>query len=387
MKKINNSHLPLYRDAGFNLKNTEIAKKAFISELSHPVEPENYIYGRYRNPTVVATEKQLADLEDSKWSLLTSSGMAAIDLALSVFQAGDDTGTWLFFSEIYGGTNSYIDLILKKKRSVDCQRFNTENGTYDLNKLEKVLDEMKPKLIYFEAVSNPMLIVADVYGIIKAAKKRGIKIIIDNTFATPYLWKPLIDGADLVIHSVTKYLAGHGNLTAGVVCGNDNNLLQEAIEYRKWTGNIISPDDAYRLSDYLKTFKIRIGKHCENAFKLAQFLEKHPKIEKIHYPGLKSHSTYKEALNLFKNKGYGGMICFDIYGENYDIKKENCNRFIDKLSKDIPLVPTLGDADTILLPVEPVWGEKYPFPGMIRLSVGIENFDYLENLLSDALNF
>ncbi len=386
MKKVNNFHVPVYRDAGFNLKNTEITACSFESELDHPHEPENYIYGRYRNPTVVAVEKQIAELEESHWSILTSSGMAAIDLALSLFQKGEDTGTWLFFSEIYGGTNSFIDLILTKRRGIDVQRFNSEGGKYNLSKLEQVLDELQPKLIYFEAVSNPMLIVADVHEIIKLAKKRGIKIIIDNTFATPMLWKPLHDGADLVIHSVTKYLAGHGNLTAGVVCGSNSELMKEAIEYRKWAGNIISPDDASRLTDYLKTFKIRFQKHCDNAIKLAEFFEKHPKIEKVHYPGLETHSTYNEACKLFKDKGFGGVICFDLAGENNEEKKKNCDVFIKNLEETVPLVPSLGEADTILLPVEAVWGHKYPFPGMIRLSVGIEEYHVLEEIFEEALN-
>lgn len=385
-KNINSIQTPVYREAGFYLKDIETTKKAFAEEINHPHEPENYIYSRYRNPTVVSVEKKLSELEGSEWALVTQSGMAAIDLALSVYQKADKTGKWLFFSEIYGGTNSFIETVLKRRRGLDIEHFYAKDGEYELAELEALLDTLKPKLIYFEAVSNPMVIVADVKAIIKLAKDRGIKIIIDNTFATPYLWKPLEDGADLVIHSATKYLAGHGNITAGVVCGNDVPLMKEAIEYRKWVGHMLSPDDAYRLETQLKTFELRFKQHCYNAMKLAQLLEKHPKVEKVHYPGLESHSTHIIGKELFNDKGYGGMITFDLAGQTKEEKAQACESFITATQETIPLVPTLGEAETILLPVEAVWGQKYPFPGMIRLSVGIEDYTKLEALFLEVLD-
>jgi len=387
MKNINNSKLPLYRDAGFYLKDIDTTKKAFESEKDIIRNPEYYIYSRYRNPNVVEAEKQIMCLEQSEWALLTQSGMAAIDLALSIFERGKNTGKWLFFSEIYGGTNSYIELVLKQKRGLDIYHFYAKNGTYDLIEFEKIIKELKPELIYFEAVSNPMLIVADVKKIFEIAKNHNCKIIVDNTFATPILWKPLLDGADLVIHSVTKYFAGHGNLTAGVVCGNNGDYEKLAIEYRKWIGHTISADDAFRLTDYLKTFELRFEKHCKNAFEVAHFLEKNSNIDNVLYPGLKSHSTHKEAVDLFKNKGFGGMITFDISGKDNDEKLKNCKKFIENTSNEISLIPTLGDAETIFVPIEAVWGQKYPFPGMIRLSVGIENIDKILEVLEKGLKF
>jgi len=387
MKNINNSKLPLYRDAGFYLKDIDTTKKAFESEKDIIRNPEYYIYSRYRNPNVVEAEKQIMCLEQSEWALLTQSGMAAIDLALSIFERGKNTGKWLFFSEIYGGTNSYIELVLKQKRGLDIDHFYAKNGTYDLIEFEKIIKELKPELIYFEAVSNPMLIVADVKKIFEIAKNHNCKIIVDNTFATPILWKPLLDGADLVIHSVTKYFAGHGNLTAGVVCGNNGDYEKLAIEYRKWIGHTISADDAFRLTDYLKTFELRFEKHCKNAFEVAHFLEKNSNIDNVLYPGLKSHSTHKEAVDLFKNKGFGGMITFDISGKDNDEKLKNCKKFIENTSNEISLIPTLGDAETIFVPIEAVWGQKYPFPGMIRLSVGIENIDKILEVLEKGLKF
>lgn len=385
-KKVNSIHTPIYREAGFYLKDIETTKKAFADEVNPPHEPDNYIYSRYRNPSVVSVEKELMELEGSKWALATQSGMAAIDLALSIFQKADNNGKWLFFSEIYGGTNSFIETVLKKRRGLDIEHFYSKDGEYDLQELEEMLDALKPELIYFEAVSNPFVIVADVMAIIKIAKDRDIKIIIDNTFATPYLWKPLEDGADLVIHSATKYLGGHGNLTAGVVCGNDIDLMTEAIEYRKWVGHMLSPDDCYRLETQLKTFDLRIKKHCDNALELAKLLEKHPNVEKVHYPGLESHSTHNTAKELFKGKGYGGVITFDLAGDTNEEKAVACEKFITATQETIPLVTTLGEADSILLPVEAVWGQKYPYPGMIRLSVGIENYPKLESIFLNVLD-
>lgn len=385
MKKVNASHTPLYREAGFNLKDAKTTREAFVAEIEHPHEPENYIYSRYRNPSVVAVEKQLMELENCNWALLVETGMAAIDVAVSIFQEGKQTKPWLFFNEIYGGTNSFIDSVLIKRRNIDVQRFYAEKGNYNIEKLEEVLATIQPEFIYFEAVSNPMLIVADVEKIIRLAKKYNSKIIVDNTFGTPYLWKPLNDGADLVIHSATKYLSGHGNITAGVICGNSNDLLKKAIEYRKWVGHFLSPDDAYRLGTQVKTFNLRFKQHCKNAMDIATYLENHPKIENVLYPGLPSHKTHNEALQLFGNKGFGGIVTFTIKGNSEAEKEEKCNLFIEALSETILLVPTLGEANSILLPVEPVWGEKYPAQGVIRLSVGIEETSYLLKLFENAL--
>lgn len=384
-KKVNYAHIPLFRDAGFNLKNSETTKAAFAEEIDHPHDPDKYIYSRYRNPTVVAVEKQIMRLEESKWALLSESGMAAIDIAVSLFHKGKETKPWVFFSEIYGGTNSFIDTVLIPRRGIEVHRFYAKDGAYHLDELDALLQKIQPGFIYFEAVSNPLLIVADVENILQLAKKYQVKVIVDNTFATPMLWKPLKDGADLVVHSATKYLSGHGNITAGVVCGNDIELMKEAIEYRKWTGHFFSPDDAYRLGTQLKSFEIRFQKHCENALKLAKYLEIHPAIEYVLYPGLESHSTNPYASRLFKGKGYGGMITFEFKGETSEQKGLKRDKFMQLVEDSIPLIPSLGDADTILIPVEPIWGHKYPLPGMIRLSVGIEDYEWLEQVVGDAL--
>jgi cystathionine beta-lyase/cystathionine gamma-synthase len=171
-----------------------------------------------------------------------------------------------------------------------------------------------------------------------------------------------------------------------VVCGNDETLMQKAIEYRKWVGHMLSADDAYRLGTQMKTFRLRFERQCSNALELAELLEKHPAVEKVLYPGLKSHSSHTIALKLFKEDAFGGMLTFDLAGKSNEAKKKNRDTFMNIVSKQIHLIPSLGDTETILLPVEPVWGEKYPLPGMIRLSVGIEEPSELLQLLMGSLD-
>jgi cystathionine beta-lyase/cystathionine gamma-synthase len=324
-------------------------------------------------------------LEGSKWALLTQSGMSAIDVAFSIFQVGNKVKPWLFFSEIYGGTISYAENVLRKRRGLDIHSFVPVNDKYDLRAFELLIKKLRPEIVYIEAISNPMLIVPDAEAVIKIAKKYGAKIIVDNTFATPYLWKPLISGADIVIHSATKYFSGHGNLTAGVLCGNNNAIMKAAIEYRKFAGHMISADDAYRLHTQIQTFNLRFRQQCFNASMVAEILERSEKVSKVWYPGLKGHSTHKEALKLFGDKGFGGMVTFDFAGSNRVEKKNRRDRFIKAVSDSIKLIPTLGDPHTILMPVEAVWGAKYPEPGMIRLSAGFEDTDELLSTIITAL--
>ena len=384
-KEINSSRVPVYRDSGFELYNAELTSETFKKETENEREPENYIYSRYRNPTVVSAEEEIMKLEGCQWALLTQSGMSAIDTAVSVFQQGKTTKPWLFFSEIYGGSISFIESVLKQRRGMEIQYFTPTNGTYNLAELEEVLASLKPQFVYIESISNPMLIVADVPAIVQIARKYGSKVIIDNTFATPLLYKPLDDGIDLVVHSVTKYLSGHGNITAGVICGNDDGLMRSAIEYRKFTGHMISPDDAYRLQSQIQTFNLRFSRQCENASKLAAFLDASPAIDRVWFPGLRGHESHSVAKKIFGNRGYGGMITFDLKGADKTDKRDKRDRFIALVSDSIKLIPTLGDPHTILMPVEAVWGAKYPEPGMIRLSIGFEEYAGLEKTIWGAL--
>jgi cystathionine beta-lyase/cystathionine gamma-synthase len=312
--------------------------------------------------------------------------MSSIDTAVSIFQKGRSTRPWLFLSDIYGGTLSFIESVLKKRRGLDIHMFNPESEKYDLDEFEKVVRRTKPEFVYLETISNPMLIVIDADQVIKCAHRYGSKVIVDNTFATPFLCRPLERGADIVIHSATKYFSGHGNITAGILCGNDSSLMKSAVEYRKFVGHMMSSDDAYRLHTQMQTFELRFSQQCLNAFRLSGILDNSPVIKKVWYPGLKSHPTYNEALKLFGEKGFGAMITFDFDGKSENEKKERRDNFIEVVSDKIKLVPSLGDSKTILLPVESVWGAKYPEPGMIRLSVGFEDYSFLETTIMNALN-
>lgn len=371
-REINSARTPVYRDAGFELPTARTTSDAFAAEIFHEREPDLYIYSRYRNPTVVAAEEAIMETEGSEWALLAESGMAAIDITLSLFQEAGKTGRWLFFSEIYGGTLSYISSVLVKRRGLDISFFSSTGNTYDYDLLEKTIADTRPDFVYFETISNPLLIVAEGRRIIRLSKKYGARVIVDNTFATSLLWKPLDDGADIVIHSATKYLSGHGNLTAGVICGNDKELMKNAIEYRKYVGHMLSPDDAYRLQTQLASFELRFRQQCANAAAIAALLGSSAEVNAVLYPGLETHPTHKAAREITGGRGYGAMVTFDMTGVTPEEKRTRRDKFIAAVYPEIRLIPTLGDSHTILMPVEAVWGSKYPEPGMIRMSLGFE---------------
>jgi cystathionine beta-lyase/cystathionine gamma-synthase len=293
---------------------------------------------------------------------------------------------WLFFNEIYGGTISFAESVLKKRRGLDIHYFSPQNERYDLREFESVMETLRPELVYIESVSNPMLIVPDAEGVIGIAGKYNSKVIVDNTFATPELWKPLMSGADVVIHSATKYLSGHGNITAGVVCGNDNELMKAAVEYRKFTGHMLSADDAYRLHDQIQTFSLRFRQQSVNASVIAGLLSASKQVRKVWYPGLQEHPSHQEAVKLFAGKGFGGMVTVDFNGNSGSEKKFIRDEFIKAVSERIRIIPSLGDPRTMMLPVESVWGVKYPEPGMIRFSAGFEDTRELSGNISAALD-
>ena len=375
---------PIYRDSAFVFDSIEQCEETFQAELADPQSADALIYTRYGSPNVMESEAELARLEQCEWAILTSSGMSAIDVALSIFQKGENTGTWLFFDEIYGGTKAYVEQVLKARRGVAIEyvEMKEDAEAFDLDMLAKTLDRIKPTLLYFEPVSNPLLVTVDGEAIIRLAKEREIPVVIDNTFATPLLWKPLLSGADLVVHSATKYFSGHGNITAGVVCGKDPELRKAAMVYRKFVGHILSPDDAYRLGTQLETFELRVSRQNENAMKLAQALEKHPQIEQVRYPGLESHATHQEALKTFDGRGFGAMITFEIKGG-----RAAAEAFIEKVKHHVKFMTTLGDPQSILIHVPTVFTqERFPRMGMFRFSVGFEAYEELESSVLTALD-
>ncbi|MCU0410367.1 MAG: PLP-dependent transferase, partial [Bacteroidales bacterium] len=177
----------------------------------------------------------------------------------------------------------------------------------------------------------------------------------------------------------------HGNLTAGVICGNDTTLMKSAIEYRKYVGPMLSPDDAYRLQTQLASFDLRFTRQCHNASGVAALLSSSDEVGSVLYPGLATHPTHEAARALTGGKGYGAMVTFDLKGDNAEEKRSRRDRFIAAVYPEIRLIPTLGDSHTILMPVEAVWGAKYPEPGMIRMSLGFEPWEEVEKVIRRGL--
>lgn len=372
-------YTPIYRTAGFGFETLEEAKEAFEKEKTFPQSAGSSIYTRYGNPTVISAESALSDIEGSGWSKLTSSGMAAIELALNVFHVANEDNHILFLAELYGGTILYIEEILEKRRGIQCSRIDPDGETYTTEKICSTIENLRPNVFFFEPITNPLLICVDVEAVIATAKKVGCRVVVDNTFATSHLIKPLELGADIVVHSATKYLGGHGDITAGVISGNDRSLEREVLNYRKITGSILSPDDASRLESYLKTFNLRIRQHNENAQIIAEYLHDDVRVDTVRYPGLANHATNSIATKLFGNLGYGGVITFDLAGSN-----QSCKDFINNVIADIRYAPTLGDADSNLLHVRSTFGDRYGSRS-IRLSVGIEPPEAIISSLDAAL--
>jgi cystathionine beta-lyase/cystathionine gamma-synthase len=245
--------------------------------------------------------------------------------------------------------------------------------------LINAIEAEPPALVFIEPVSNPFLDVIDISAVAEAAHRHDARVVVDNTFATPYLFHPLQAGADLVVHSATKYLGGHNNILAGAICGNDPDLRARLLTHRNTIGSVLSPDDAGRLKTQLLTFSIRLARQNETAMKIAAYLEDHPAITKARYPGLPSHSDYDLARKMFAQRGFGAMITFDLARN-----EEDSSRFVEDLSPDIPHIGSLGDVTTSFLHVKACFGEEYD-PSTIRLSVGIEPADQIISHLARAL--
>lgn len=378
MKKVNSQTTPIYRNSGFFFESLEQIEDAFARNTV--VTPEDgYIYSRYDNPTVVDLERRIAEMEQGRYSIAAPSGMAAIDIALSAFEKPSGN-RWLFFTEIYGGTNYYIKNVLNDRRGIDTMHLEPENGGYDVEYVAQAIARLKPDVLYFEPVTNPMLIVCNGREIIARAKQMGVRVVVDNTFATPYLWQPLTDGADIVLHSTTKYFSGHGDLAGGVLTMNDEQIYVSAKNYRKFCGMQPSPDDAARLLSYLDSFECRFACQIDNAQKLAHYLnESKQYVENVIYPGLEGDISNSIARDLFRGVGYGAIVTFQIRGG-----RAAAARFIELLRGEINVVPTLGDAHTIMMPIAQVWGDKYPEQGYFRVSVGTEPFHKIEKNVKKA---
>jgi cystathionine beta-lyase/cystathionine gamma-synthase len=341
-----------------------------------------YVYSRSGSPTSTALERALSTLERAEVTHVCSSGMAASHLALLTAGAGKDQ-LILCCSDVYGSVYTMVENVFPHLGARSVLMDFT-----DLNMLEDVIRREKPAIVYFEVVTNPMTKVIDAPAVIDLAHQHGAKVIVDNTFTTPYLLKPLAVGADFVTHSVSKFLSGHGDVLAGSVSchrkdfdGLHDMLIQ--------VGSTLGPNEAWLALRGLKTFSLRMERHCTNATEVAAFLEKHRHVNRVRYAGLPSHPQHDTARRLFPESRYGAMLNFDIA----DCDKDKAFRFLDALKLVLPAT-TLGDIySEIVNPARTThhWLADQQLaaigisPGTFRMSVGIENVEDLKEDLDQAL--
>ncbi len=364
---------PIYQTSTFIFENAEQGARRFAGE------EEGYIYTRLGNPNMSEVEKKMAALDGGEAGMVTASAMAAISTTLySQLQAGDHI---IASDTLYGCTFSFISNLLP--------RAGVEVTFVKAADPENIKKAMKPntKIVYVETPANPTMTIIDIQAAAEIAHAGGAKLVVDNTFVTPYLQRPLEWGADFVVYSATKYLGGHGDLLAGFVIGPKAEIDRMKVPFLKDIGGIISPFDAWLLNRGLKTLGVRMDRHCENTMKVAEYLEAHPLIEKVNYPGLPSFPQYELAKKQMDN--FGGMLSFELKGG------VEAGRVLMNSVKLIALAVSLGCVDSLIQ--HPASMTHSPVPreerlkagitdGLVRLSVGIEDVEDIIADLDQGLN-
>ena len=361
--------MPIYQTSTFIFDSAEQGGRRFA------LEEAGYIYTRLGNPTTTVLENKIAALEEGEAAVATSSGMGAISSTLwTVLKAGDHVVT---DKTLYGCTFALM--------CHGLTRFGIEVTFVDTSNLDEVKNAMKEntRVVYLETPANPNLKIVDLEVLSKLAHKNpNTLVIVDNTFATPYMQKPLKLGADIVVHSVTKYINGHGDVIAGLVITNKE--LADQIRFvglKDMTGAVLGPQDAYYIIRGMKTFEIRMERHCKNAKKVVEFLNKHPKIERVYYPGLETHPGHEIAKKQMKD--FGAMISFELKG-GFEAGKTLLNNL-----KLCSLAVSLGDTETLIQHPASMTHSPYTkeereaagiTDGLVRLSVGLEN---VEDIIAD----
>ena len=343
-------------------------------QTSPGVPVGEYEYSRAANPTRTALENALASIENGTRGLAFSSGLAATDCVLRSFKAGDEI---IAMDDLYGGTYRMFTRIYKdsgiKFHFVDMN---------DLEKFKSLINE-NTKLVWVETPTNPLMKLADIEAIAKITKEKDLLFAVDNTFATPYLQKPLDLGADIVMHSATKYLGGHSDVIAGALIVKDEKLGEQLHFQQFATGATLGPQDSFLVLRGIKTLSLRVQRHCENGVKVTEFLSNHPKVKTVFYPGLASHPFHEIAKKQMKN-GFGGMVSFTFESG----KKEDAISFLEKLGV-FTLAESLGGVESLanhpaLMTHASIPEDKRKEIGisddLVRLSVGIED---IEDLLAD----
>ena len=361
--------MPIYQTSTFIFDSAEQGGRRFA------LEEAGYIYTRLGNPTTTTLENKIAALEEGEAGIAMSSGMGAISSTLwTVLKAGDHVVT---DKTLYGCTFALMNHGLT--------RFGVEVTFVDTSNLEEVKNAMKEntRVVYLETPANPNLKIVDLEGVCKVAHTNpNTLVIVDNTFATPYMQKPLKLGVDIVVHSATKYLNGHGDVIAGLVVTKQE--LADQIRFvglKDMTGAVLGPQEAYYIIRGLKTFEIRMKRHCKNARTIVDFLNKHPKVEKVYYPGLETHPGYEIAKKQMKD--FGAMISFELKG-GFEAGKTLLNNL-----KLCSLAVSLGDTETLIQHPASMTHSPYTkeerevagiTDGLVRLSVGLEN---VEDIIAD----
>ena len=362
--------MPIYQTSTFIFDSAEQGGRRFA------LEEAGYIYTRLGNPTTTVLEDKIAALEEGEAAVATSSGMGAISSTLwTILKAGDHIVT---DKTLYGCTFALM--------CHGLTRFGIDVTFVDTSNLDEVKNAMKEntRVVYLETPANPNLKIVDLEALSKLAHTNpNTLVIVDNTFATPYMQKPLKLGADIVVHSVTKYINGHGDVIAGLVITNKE--LADQIRFvglKDMTGAVLGPQDAYYIIRGMKTFEIRMERHCKNAKKVVEFLNKHPKIERVYYPGLETHPGHEIAKKQMKD--FGAMISFELKG-GFEAGKTLLNSL-----KLCSLAVSLGDTETLIQHPASMTHSPYTkeereaagiTDGLVRLSVGLENVeDIIEDL-------
>lgn len=339
---------------------------------------QGYEYSRTGNPTRKALERRLASLEDARFGLAFASGMAAeTTLALTMLRARDHV---IAFDDLYGGTRRLFDRILSKNFQVEVSYVDAR----DPKNINRAIRE-NTRMIWLETPTNPLMKLCDIRAIAKISKKANILLVVDNTFMTPYFQNPLLLGADMVVHSTTKYLNGHSDSVGGALMLSDENTYLPLKFNQNATGAILSPFDSFLVLRGIKTLAVRMKEHEKNAQQVADYLQEHPKVKKVNYPGLKSHPQYELAKKQMS--GFGGMLSFEIVGG-----LKEAEQFLGNL-KIFSLAESLGGVESLIEHPARMTHASVPpeirkqigiTDSLIRISVGIENIDDLIKDLDQA---
>lgn len=361
--------VPIYQTSTFVFDSAEQGGRRFA------LEEEGYIYSRLGNPTTAVFEEKIAALEGGEAAVATSSGIGAITSTLwTLLKAGDHV---IADKTLYGCTFAYLNHGIAK--------YGVEVEFIDTSDLELVRKTMRAntRVVYLETPANPNMKIVDIKAVAGIAHTNSnTVVVVDNTFATPFCQKPLTLGCDIVVHSVTKYLNGHGDVIAGVVIGKKDMMDQiRLVGVKDMTGAVLGSTEAFYIIRGMKTLELRMERHCANAMKVAEFLESHDKVEKVYYPGLKSHEGYDIAAKQMI--AYGGILAFELKG-GFEAGKTLLNNL-----NMAALAVSLGDAETLIQHPASMTHSPYTreerlaagiTDGLVRLSVGLEN---IEDIIAD----